>query len=298
MKSALPAEQEQPITSQREDGVRRGVLSLCDPLLSDTPPWSACNAMEQVRRNSGASSILSLAQSVAREVGEVIGQEDDLQACKKNVAGLLNNRGCPEVDARTFNRWTLLKFQATSPDAWRELYIGCLRRAVLPSEAAEEFLLRALRHRKGEVEGIKGYLRVATLLFSGNMKKAYERMSALSSAAGMEMQELSWGNQFNGSAQEFREGVKTVGEKWGAWIGGSAAKEEKFSALPAGGLRGIWGYVAYAEAACGGDMLKAFMRMSALSSAAGMEMQELSWGPAFQGTAAEFREGVKGEPAP
>lgn len=188
---------------------RRGMLSLCDPLLSDLTLLRTKWILNAIRQHHEGLSIPDVARLVAREIRKALSKGNHgLKGTKKTVAALLSAHECPEVDGRSFNKWTREKFESAPEGTWEEMYIGHVRRALLPSEDVDVFLRRALIHRREVVRGIEGYRRVASLLFNGNMLKAYTRMSALCGAAKVEMKELQWGNAFQGTAQEFREGAK------------------------------------------------------------------------------------------
>ena len=139
------------------------------------------------------------------------------------------------------------------------------------------------------LQGIWGYVAYAEACTGGNMLEAHLKMSAACRAAGVDFRKLRWGNQFKGTTSEYRVGIQQVAESFPAWCAAAPAIKDRYVELPAS-LKGIWGYIAYAEAAAGGDMLKAFVQMSALCGAAGVDFQDLGWGRQFPGSSADFRE--------
>ena len=128
---------------------------------------------------------------------------------------------------------------------------------------------------KKEYQGPFGYVRYSDEFYIGDMKKAYENVSAVLSES--EKRSLNW-QQYHGNTKEFRkERSQILDEK------GNVKKE----------YQGLIGYARYADAFYGGErkesgnMKKAYINVSAVFSES--EKKNLNW-QSYQGSTKEFRE--------
>ncbi|MCI5066547.1 hypothetical protein MRY87_12560 [bacterium] len=143
------------------------------------------------------------------------------------------------------------------------------------------------------LKGPWGYIAYAEAEYGGDMKKAFQNMSALCKAAGVDFKDLKWPAQFQGISSEYRKYIKEFSEHFATHTKQECpAQENRYTELPLH-LKGPWGYIAYAEAKCGGSMGKAFINMSALCKAAGVDFKALDWPPEFHGSSLQFRNGMK-----
>lgn len=106
---------------------------------------------------------------------------------------------------------------------------------------------------------------------NGDMTKTFVSVSAVLSDE--EFQALGWGNEFQGTTQEYRQVRSRVIDPQGRPI--KRMTEPK-------------GYRNYANVYRGGDMFTAYVNVSAVLSKD--EFESLGWGKAFQGTAALYLE--------
>ena len=122
---------------------------------------------------------------------------------------------------------------------------------------------------KKEYRTMRGYVRLSDEYFGGNMKRAFENVSAVLSKAVFKS--AGW-QQFRGSTKEFKELISYVLNERGDF------KE---------GYRTMRGYVRLSDEYFGGNMKRAFENVSAVLSKA--VFKSAGW-QQFQGFTKEFKE--------
>lgn len=149
-------------------------------------------------------------------------------------------------------------------------------------------LTPALTHMKGP----DGYLAVSEMFYRGVMQRTRAAIAIALGGTGIGVKSLGWGATFYGQSSEYREALDEIDSNWSKWCSGDCEKRDHYDSLP-DNLCGIWGYVAYAETRCGGDMKRAYKNMSSICTVSGKKIKVLDWGPTFYGTTTEFRERLK-----
>lgn len=145
------------------------------------------------------------------------------------------------------------------------------------------------------LKGIWGYISYteATLGPNGSMGNAFDNMSALCVACGLDMAELEWPQYFKGTVAEYRLAVQDLRGHWDGYISAEPEPSDNYVELPKG-LKGVLGYIAYTEATLGvnGSMGNAFDRMSAMCDAAGLDFNLLGWPNRYSGSVKELRKEI------
>ena len=118
-------------------------------------------------------------------------------------------------------------------------------------------------------EGMERYAKFAEEYFDGNMRKAFLNVSAVLSPR--EMTQLEW-QQFQGTVQEYHDLKSLIIDEDGN------IKQE---------FVGMNGQAEFSEKHFGGNMIRAFLKVSAVSSKS--EFKKLEW-QQFQGTVQEYRD--------
>lgn len=113
--------------------------------------------------------------------------------------------------------------------------------------------------------GRAGYVRYANEFYDGDMDRAFVQMSAVLSES--EKATLDWGSKYLGSSSDFK-----------------LDRERLLNNVAR--YRGQEGYARFAVDFSNGVMSIAFSRMSAVLAES--EREQMSWGKAYKGTAAEF----------
>jgi len=180
-------------------------------------------------------------------------------------------------------RWTLLKL--------RQAIFRAKRREILKSFFGLTQIPRCLR-------GTEGYLRVADLLFGGDMAQAYisvkDYLTEIPYKRDKRFESLSWGSCFPGSTLEFRRLRRLFSpDHFRELVREEVEYQEEYKNLPPT-IKGVWGYVAFAETVTCGNMLKANQYVLALLQAtfgkqAEEKKNELGW-VFFPGYSWQFRE--------
>ena len=122
-------------------------------------------------------------------------------------------------------------------------------------------------------KGMKGYASFAEKYFEGDMQKAYENVSAVLGGASRLMKQLDW-QQYQGQASGFNKLKEKVLNEDGS------IKEE---------YKGSDGYVLFAEKYFKGDMLKAYINVSAVLGGGSRLMKQLDW-QSYHGQVSDFHE--------
>ncbi|MCY4321985.1 MAG: hypothetical protein OXC37_06270, partial [Bdellovibrionaceae bacterium] len=134
-------------------------------------------------------------------------------------------------------------------------------------------LIAKILNEKGEIRaeymGMEGYIKFADEYYNGQMQKAYMNISAI--LTKKQLQVLGW-QQFQGTTIEYGEIRDEILNKEG---------EIRAEYI------GMEGYVKFAEEYYNGQMLKAYMNISAILTK--KQLQVLGW-QQFQGTVREYRE--------
>ena len=124
---------------------------------------------------------------------------------------------------------------------------------------------------KEEYKGMKGYASFAEKYFEGDMKKAYENVSAVLGGGSRLMKQLDW-QAYHGQVSDFNKlGDKILNED------GSIREEYK----------GSDGYALFAEDYFEGNMEKAYKNVSAVLGGGSRLMKQLDW-QQYQGQVSDF----------
>ncbi|MCI5065217.1 hypothetical protein MRY87_05800 [bacterium] len=143
------------------------------------------------------------------------------------------------------------------------------------------------------LRGLWGYIAFAEAKYGGDMQRAFMNMSALCKAAGMNFKMLGWPSKFNGNSSTYRQEIHWLKQNFSSLVSEECPIQGKRCAVLPKFLKGLWGYIAFAEAEYGGDMQKAFSNMSALCKAAGLEFKELGWPNQFHGNSRTYRRKIR-----
>ena len=120
-------------------------------------------------------------------------------------------------------------------------------------------------------KGMKGYASFAEKYFEGDMQKAYENVSAVLGGGSRLMKQLDW-QKYQGQVSDFNKlREKVLNED------GSIREEYK----------GMKGYASFAEKYFEGDMLKAYLNVSAVLGGGSRLMKQLDW-QKYQGQVSDF----------
>jgi len=130
--------------------------------------------------------------------------------------------------------------------------------------------------QKSSFFGLKGYVNFAEERCASSMQKAYKLMSAVCKAERLDFKKLEWEACFNGNVKEFNALRDEL--------------NENSESLQSSSLSGIHGYVKFAEERCAGRMQKAYLLMSAVCQAEGINFKKFEWGAQFGGSVKEFNE--------
>ena len=124
---------------------------------------------------------------------------------------------------------------------------------------------------KEEYKGMDGYAKFSKEHFEGNMQKAYVNVSAVLGGGSRLMKQLDW-QSYRGQVSDFNKiREKILNED------GSIREEYK----------GRDGYVKFVEEYFEGDMLKAYVNVSAVLGGGSRLMKQLDW-QAYQGQVSDF----------
>ena len=120
-------------------------------------------------------------------------------------------------------------------------------------------------------KGMKGYTSFAEKYFEGDMQKAYRNISAVLGGGSRLMKQLDW-QAYLGSVSDFNKlREKILNED------GSIREEYK----------GMKGYASFAEKYFEGDMLKAYLNVSAVLGGGSRLMKQLDW-QGYKGQVSDF----------
>ena len=122
-----------------------------------------------------------------------------------------------------------------------------------------------------EYKGSDGYALFAEKYFEGNMEKAYINVSAVLGGGSRLMKQLDW-QQYQGQVSDFNKIREKVLNEDGL------IREE---------YKGSDGYVLFAEKYFEGDMLKAYINVSAVLGGGSRLMKQLAW-QKYQGQVSDF----------
>jgi len=244
--------------------------------------WAAELKASGNSRNWGIERIArEVSDRVCAAINDYCASGSDLKALKKTIkeSCVIGEHRILLPSALNGRSFDDLRDSAANPEIWKHRIIGRMREQILGLERkidVERSLSILLKNDPlpPTILGTKGYMRVSELLCAGNMLKAYKLMSSVCKAEGVNFKKLEWGAQFAGSTREFNALREEL-------------RENKDS-LQESGLSGLNGYVKFAEERCAGSMLKAYLLMSSVCKAEGIDFKQLNWGVCFHGSVKEF----------
>ena len=156
-----------------------------------------------------------------------------------------------------------------SPEEFAALkWGGCFFGSTAERDAVRSLVLDADGKPYFQSMEIAGYRWYADTYCLGNMSKAFTNVGAVMNPE--EFRSLGWGKIFPGTTAEHVEVRRRV-------------LDDNDNALEA--MRGVKGYIFYADSFCNGRMIKAAQTVSAVLSAE--ERYKLGWGRVFNGSTAE-----------
>ena len=122
-------------------------------------------------------------------------------------------------------------------------------------------------------KGMKGYASFAEKYFEADMQKAYQNVSAVLGGGSRLMKQLDW-QQYHGQVSDFNKLREKVLKEDGS------IREE---------YKGMKGYASFAEKYFEGDMLKAYLNVSAVLGGGSRLMKQLDW-QTYLGQVSDFNE--------
>ena len=229
------------------------------------------------------ASLFTVAEGLSAKIMHVLhyGEKSgaDLRTLKSAVRDASKLGSFNLLCSSSLNGVTLERMHHLKDDKgyWTQRLVGEMRSTLSGLTDAKSIkaalaVLASTEELKFTIGGPVGYRRVAEMFCQGNMQKAFKLMSAVCKSEALDFKKLEWGAQFAGTTKEF------------------AALCLKVRAEFAGdSLKGLVGYVAFADSYCQGSMLKAFKLMSAVCKSEALDFKKLEWGACFPGTTKEFK---------